>query len=269
MKTSFGLAKEKPAIMRHSQQFYLRRLHRYMGVTIGIQFLLWTIGGLYFTWSDMDEIHGDYQRQPAPLMAPDTSGWVSPSVVLGNLQQAGLQPDSIISLRLIPLLQDVCWQIIYLEKDAHHRHPRKVQLADAKTGALRPALSREEAISIAARQFKGFPTLKSANYLDAVPPDHEYRENPLPAWAITFEHPSKTVVYVAAKLGTVEKFRNEKWRIFDWLWMMHVMDYESRDNIGNWMLRAFSVLGLLTICSGFTLFVITSAPIQKLKRKKP
>lgn len=33
--------------MRHSRQYYLRRLHRYLGVTIGIQFLLWTAGGLY------------------------------------------------------------------------------------------------------------------------------------------------------------------------------------------------------------------------------
>ena len=56
--------------MRHTRQYYLRRLHRYMGVTIGIQFLLWTIGGLYFSWSDMDEIHGDYQRRPVPLLVP-------------------------------------------------------------------------------------------------------------------------------------------------------------------------------------------------------
>ena len=119
-------------------------------------------------------------------------------------------------------------------------------------------------MEVAAQQFNGTPTLLSAVYLDEVPPDHEYRENALPAWAITFEHPSKTVVYVAAELGTVEKFRNEKWRLFDWLWMLHVMDYESRDNIGNWVLRAFSVLGLLTICSGFTLFIVTSPAFQKL-----
>lgn len=74
-------------------------------------------------------------------------------------------------------------------------------------------------------------------------------------------------MYVAAELGTVEKFRNEKWRWFDWLWMLHVMDYESRDHIGNWLLRAFSVLGLLTICSGFALFIVTSPMFQKIIRK--
>lgn len=250
--------------MRHTRQYYLRRLHRYMGVTIGIQFLLWTVGGLYFSWSDMDEIHGDYQRRPGPLLVPDTAGWVSPSVVVQNLWAAGESPDSILSLRLIPVLDASCWQVVFIVKNARHRHPRKTRLADAKTGTLRPPLSKEEAVEVAARQFNGTPTLLSAVYLDETSPDHEYRENALPAWAVTFEHPSKTVVYVAAELGTVEKFRNEKWRWFDRLWMLHVMDYESRDHIGNWLLRAFSVLGLLTICSGFALFVVTSPTLRKL-----
>ena len=253
--------------MRHTRQYYLRRLHRYMGVTIGFQFLLWTIGGLYFSWSDMDEIHGDYQRRSAPLLLPDTTTWVSPSVVIANLYAAGERPDSILGVRLVPVLGAVCWQVIFIEKNTHHRPQRKARLADAKTGELRQALSKEEAVELAARQFNATPTLQSAVYLESVPLDHEYRENALPAWAITFNHPSKTVVYVAAELGTVEKFRNEKWRIFDWLWMLHVMDYESRDHIGNWLLRAFSVLGLLTICSGFTLFVVTSPIIQKCGRK--
>jgi len=43
-----------------------------------------------------------------------------------------------------------------------------------------------------------------------------------------------------------------------------VMDYESRDHIGNWLLRVFSVLGLLTICSGFALFMVTSPTLRKM-----
>jgi hypothetical protein len=40
--------------------------------------------------------------------------------------------------------------------------------------------------------------------------------------------------------------------------MLHVMDFENRDNINNWLLRAFSAFGLITLLSGFTLFFITS-----------
>jgi hypothetical protein len=43
--------------MSMNWNYRIRRIHRYLGVLLGIQFLLWTIGGLYFSWSNMDEIH--------------------------------------------------------------------------------------------------------------------------------------------------------------------------------------------------------------------
>jgi Uncharacterized iron-regulated membrane protein len=36
-----------------------RKVHRYLGLFLGIQFLFWTISGLYFSWTNLDEIHGD------------------------------------------------------------------------------------------------------------------------------------------------------------------------------------------------------------------
>ena len=46
------------------------------------------------------------------------------------------------------------------------------------------------------------------------------------------------------------------------LWMLHVMDYESRDHLGNWLVRTGAVLGLWAIVSGFTLGVTTSPSFQ-------
>ncbi|MBI1779919.1 MAG: DUF2911 domain-containing protein [Sphingobacteriales bacterium] len=71
-------------------------------------------------------------------------------------------------------------------------------------------------------------------------------------YAYTFGHLSKNTVSVVSELGTVQKLGN-KWSIFDFLWMMHNMEYESRDHIGNWLLRAFSIFGLITVLSGFAL----------------
>ncbi len=39
---------------------FIRRSHRYLGVILGIQFLFWTISGLYFSWTNIDEIYGDF-----------------------------------------------------------------------------------------------------------------------------------------------------------------------------------------------------------------
>jgi hypothetical protein len=89
----------------------------------------------------------------------------------------------------------------------------------------------------------------------------------LEAYAITFNDASKTTVYVATELATIQKFRNKQWRIFDFLWMLHTMDYESRDNFGNTALRAFSIFGLFTVLSGFILYFYSSSFIRNIKKK--
>jgi len=74
-------------------------------------------------------------------------------------------------------------------------------------------------------------------------------------------------VYVSAETGKVESFRNNKWRVFDFLWMMHTMDYKSRDNFNNFLLRTFSLFGLVTVISGFALYFVSSKPIRSMKKK--
>lgn len=49
--------------MSKSKQYYIRKAHRWLGVLLGIQFIFWTVGGIYFSWSNMDEIHGDFKNQ--------------------------------------------------------------------------------------------------------------------------------------------------------------------------------------------------------------
>ena len=136
-------------------------------------------------------------------------------------------------------------------------------LANAETGVLRSALTEKEAIEVAKNHFNGEPVIKEVAYITNTDAYHEYRKQPLPAYAITFEHASNSTVYVASELGTVQKFRNNKWRIFDLLWMMHTMDYKGRDNFGNILLRAFSFLGLITVISGFTLYFVSSRKFKK------
>jgi membrane protein insertase Oxa1/YidC/SpoIIIJ len=46
------------------------------------------------------------------------------------------------------------------------------------------------------------------------------------------------------------------------------MDYKQRDNINNWLLRAFSIFGLLTIISGFTLYWVSSKSLKRRKRNR-
>ncbi len=235
--------------------YLIRRTHRWLGVIIGIQFLAWTLGGLYFSWSDMDEVHGDYEKKPTPALA--LSGlYASPVSALDSLRRAeGVKELS--DLRLVSILGKLHWQMVYV-KDGK----KKTRLADALSGFLRPPLTEKEAREVAKQGYAGPGSIVAVEYMEEAGGHHEYRESPLPAYAITFDDDRHTTVYVAAELGTIQKFRNRPWRRFDFLWMLHTMDFSERDNISNWLLRAFSIFGLATVSSGFLLFFVS-------RKKKP
>ena len=96
---------------------------------------------------------------------------------------------------------------------------------------------------------------------------HEYRGRPLPAYEISYETPQNLKAYVAIENGAFQTVRHRDWRWFDFLWMTHTMDYQGRDNFNTLLLRAFSLLGLITVLSGFILWYISSPSIRKLKKK--
>lgn len=237
----------------------IRKTHRWMGVILGVQFLFWTIGGLYFSWSNMDEVHGDHQKAHIHPIQSDIK-WANLNDILQKLK-AKDTVNYIFDTRLVQILGNPTYQIHYSKE---HDRGRKIQLANALTGELRGELTKKEATEVAQQNFSDDGKVKIVEYLTTTNGHHEYREQPLPAYAVTFDHPSNTTVYVSSELGTVQKFRNNKWRIFDFLWMMHTMDYQTRDNLSNWLLRAFSIFGLLTILSGFVLFFVSQKPKKKI-----
>jgi hypothetical protein len=254
--------------MAKSFHYRIRKTHRYLGLILGIQFLFWTIGGIYFSWSNMDDIHGDLNRRPLPMISVNST-FISPSAVIEKMKSIGQNVDSIYDLKLIQLSGKPFYQLWIKEKldfthTNHSEKPKfKVQLASAITGELRGPLNESEAIAIAKEGFIGSTTIREVKLLTKTSSHHEYRSGPLPAYAVSFDNPGKATVFVASELGTIQKIRNDKWRIFDFLWMLHTMDYQGRDNFGNILLRGFSIFGLFTIFSGFILFYISSG-----KRKK-
>jgi len=254
--------------MNKNRNYYIRKTHRYLGVIIGIQFLLWTIGGLYFSWNNIDDVHGDHLRKSVSFLKTNVQV-VSPTLALQFLQNE--RPvDSIHSIHLIRVLDKPVYQIQYFkghsgEGSHHHVH---FALADATTGALRSSLTKEEAVAIAQEQIISNAKIGSVAYLEQVGKHSEYRERPLPAYAISFEEPNCTV-YVAAETGTYQTIRHNQWRAFDFLWMLHTMDYEGRDNFGNIALRVFSIFGLITVCSGFLLFFVSTPWFNKQNKIQP
>ena len=229
--------------MRKNNQYYIRKAHRWLGITIGIQFIFWTISGLYFSWTDIDEIHGDH------FMVP-----VSESVTL----EAFNIPDSLqvseLALRMIDS-KAYLWVNDSL-------------LIDSKTGEQKQGVTKEEAERIARKYLKDDYQLVSSSLLTEVDTHHEYRGRPLPAWAIKFDSSDELTAYISQRDGSFQRVRHQSWRWFDFLWMFHTMDYQGRDDFNNLLLRAFSLFGLFTVASGFTLFFITTKKKRKKRKKK-
>ena len=242
-----------------SKTYRLRRIHRWLGLFIGIQFVLWTIGGLYFSWIALEDVHGDHLLKPQRRVAAEAAV-AAPATVLAALAMRA-PGDSVISLDLSDVAGRPAYRIAYVDNAGVTRKA----LADGATGALRGPVTREEAVATAKARYSGSAPVTSVEYLTAgdIGRHHEFREQPLPAWAVTFGDSEGATLYVPAELGNVHRVRNNRWRVFDFLWMLHTMDYEGRDNFNNMLLRVFSILGLITVSSGLLLFVVTSRPYRR------
>ena len=249
--------------MPFNKNLFIRKIHRYLGLFIGIQFLGWTISGIYFSWNDIDNVHGDHMRKN-PHFISASSELASPDKSIQELK-ASTTVDSIHSIQLISVVGKPLYQILYFSGHAgdvhHHVH---YKLADATTGQLRGPLTKNEAVAIAKDYVVSSANVEKVTLVENTDGYHEYRERPLPAYAIAFENPD-CIVYISSERGTFQTIRHDQWRAFDFLWMFHTMDYESRDDINNWLLRIFSIFGLLTVLSGFVLYFISSRTLKTLK----
>ena len=88
----------------------------------------------------------------------------------------------------------------------------------------------------------------------------EYRGRSLPLYKIeTISEDSKEInVYVDPFSKEIVAVRSNQWRIWDFMWGIHIMDWDERDNIGNIFLKLFSILALLSALSGIYLFFKSS-----------
>ena len=248
--------------MIKNKSLFIRRTHRYLGLFIGIQFLGWTVSGIYFSWNDIDSVHGDNMRRSQRFLQTDLN-IVSPAQVVSDLKRS-TQLDSIHSINLIRILDKAVYQVNYFSGGHSGMHPPiQHALADAGTGNVREPLREDEAVAVAKVNVIEGAVVDMVEYLKETGSHDEYRERPLPAYAITFKNPDCTV-YISTELGTFQTIRHNQWRAFDFLWMFHTMDYAGRDNFNNWLLKLFSIFGLFTVISGFVLFVISSRTLKKI-----
>lgn len=239
-----GSSEENPAPM--SNPISRKRwfcIHRWMGLVVSLQLLAWSVGGFVFSILDIDDVRGDTNRAAPELRSLEPmERLVSPHVVSLHLAQKA-QPITRIELRR----RD--GKLAYIA----YRGGTPIGAVDAETGKELPAVDSEAAERIALADFRRTARVVSSRLITEDPPG-EYRGGALPAHQVLLDDEQDTHIYVSAVTGDVTKRRNDLWRTFDFFWMLHIMDYDQRENFNHPLLSGMSVLAILTSLSGLALW---------------
>lgn len=212
--------------------FWIRRTHKWIGLIVGVQALLWMISGLYMVVVPLDVIHGDHLAHVVtePLK-PNASR-------IGQAKLAELHPG-ITSVRLKNMLGKEVYEI---------RQGTAAAIIDAATGTKLSPLDRDTIAALAGESHVGEGEISGIEWVTKAP--SEVGKRPVPLWAVHYEEAGDTTLYFSPHTGDLVARRHNLWRIFDFVWMLHIMDYDTRDDVNNTLLRIASMTGLLFALSG-------------------
>lgn len=211
-------------------KFLVRKTHKYLSILISIQLLLWTISGIYFAFNQIELVRGEQYRLP--------------QVFSIDLSKINLVLDSVKSIQVARRFGE---EILIVRKEAGTEYLNLEGVALEK-------LSREEAKSIVSSVTSLMPL--AVEEINDPEPGSEYRGRNLPLFkVVTQDQENDEInVYVDAISGQVVAIRSQQWRLWDLMWGLHIMDWETRDEINNWLLKLFSVLALISSLTGVFIF---------------
>ena len=218
----------------------LRRAHRWLALLVGLQMLAWTLGGFYMVLMDIEFIRGTHLIREQPWNLEPEFDWVS----FGELVKTHGQLNSV-SLKV------VAGEPRYLIEDQSERFAVSV-----KTGERLPFIDREAAVSLASWYFRGNEQATDATLIKQDPPS-EIRFRALPLWRVDFADDLNSSLYIQPSTGELITRRHDYWRLFDFMWMLHIMDYSQRSNTHNLLLQVLSVAASLFGLSGFALLYVS------------
>lgn len=228
------------------------RAHKWLALVIGAQLLIWFASGVLMSFLPIDEVRGEHlvdreQVIPIPPKLPMVS------------------PDRIIAAAGAPV-KAMSWRMLGGRPVVEVSTTQGVQMFDARTGASLPPVDAALAIRIARAAWKGAGVPRSS-VTRVTAPSPEYR-GVLPAWRIAFSDPDRTSIFIAADTGRIAAVRTGTWRLYDFFWGLHIMDWKNHEDFNTPWLLAFAVGGLLLGLAG-TILLFMRWPLRgRLKRRR-
>ena len=194
----------------------LRILHKWLGLIVGLQVLLWTVSGLMFAWLEHDEVMAEHaSHSPPPRLLSPSEQIVEPAAWL-----ADYPVSAVLEITLLTINNTWVYRVRLMDR---------VELRRADDGS-RFRIDERTIRELAINHYSGDGALRLVRlHAEATA---EAREAG-PVWQAAFGDSRNTSLYFSAADGRLVASRNDTWRLFDVFWMLHTMDYRGRDNFNN------------------------------------
>lgn len=224
-----------------------RKYHKWLMLFIGMQFVVWAFSGAYMVSMDIDYIHGD-------SLITKQKNYIDSKQINYSVKQLLTDNPSAKNVALVTLLNQVIYRFTL---------DGQTQLASAEDGKLLPPVTADLAVKIAKQAYASNTASIVTSSLIAENPPRELSARYLPVWRIEFDDFASPTFYVSVNSAKIVTKRHDFWRIFDWMFAFHVMDYvdEEADNL---LLFMFTLLAILASIFGA---VLTYFRVIKVRSK--
>ncbi len=199
--------------------------HIWLGWLVGVPMLLWTVSGLVMALKPIEEVRGETLQAPPAMLREFGADLVLPKV----------EPQDVIAgLHLAQQPDGPTW-IVETESGGTFRY-------SARDGSPVPPVIESEARRIAQASWAGDAALQTVTYIPGDTPAPDLRAG-LDTWQAHFA--DGTNLYIRADTGEVIAARTGWWRFYDFMWGLHIMDLQTREDTSHPVLIVFALLGVI------------------------
>jgi Na+-transporting NADH:ubiquinone oxidoreductase subunit F len=219
---------------------WIRKIHKWASVIVGIQFLLWLGSGIYFNVMDHDKAAGrTYRAYSQTDVKIDTQKLLEPSSVLSQFQPSMMLTSTTLLSKPVYLLTH--------KKGLYKHFENHYTLVNAYTGR-QITVDKDVANALAKQSYSGPGTILASTLLDVTVSDFPRQKNA--TWQIDFDDDVETSVYVEAGSGRIVGHSDADKRLADIFFMLHFMDYGNEGSFNSVQMILFAFVSLWLSLTG-------------------
>ncbi|MFC0589515.1 PepSY domain-containing protein [Novosphingobium aquiterrae] len=236
---------------KHRIHLFASHLHKWLALFIGAQLLIWFASGALMSLLPIAKVRGEH------LVSRNTVAPIPTGLHL-------VPPEKLLAQVGVPV-EALTWRILDNKPVAEVATARGVRLYDATNGNALPPIDAAAATRIAERAWKS--DQKPGSTVTRITEESPEYRGTVPSWRIAFADPDGTSVFVAADTGRIAAVRTGTWRLYDFFWSLHIMDWKNHEDFNTPWLVAFAIGGLLFGLAG-TMLLFMRWPIRRKRAAK-